>query len=37
MKVRSPTAEEVAKMKDEAGLMSFMYPAQNPELVESLK
>ena len=37
LKVRPPSEEEVKKMKDEAGLISFIYPAQNKQLVEILK
>lgn len=37
LKVRIPTSEEAQKMKDEAGLISFIYPAQNKALVDILK
>ena len=35
-KVNAPTDEEIAKVKDGATLVSFVWPAQNPELVEKL-
>lgn len=35
-KVNSPNEEEISKIKDGATLVSFLYPAQNPELVERL-
>jgi len=35
-KVNPPTEEEITKIKDGATLVSFLYPAQNPELVERL-
>ena len=36
LKVRSPTLEEVKLMKENANLISFLYPAQNKELVDRL-
>ncbi|XP_002738525.1 NAD(P) transhydrogenase, mitochondrial-like [Saccoglossus kowalevskii] len=36
LKVRAPTLEEVEKLKDKAHLLSFIYPAQNEELVQKL-
>ena len=36
LKVRAPTAEEVGKMKPGSNLISFIYPAQNSELVDEL-
>lgn len=35
-KVNAPTDEEIALIKDGATLISFIWPAQNPELVEKL-
>lgn len=35
-KINSPNEDEVAKIKDGTTLVSFLYPAQNPELVERL-
>ncbi|MFQ6370735.1 Re/Si-specific NAD(P)(+) transhydrogenase subunit alpha [Shewanella sp. YIC-542] len=35
-KVNAPTEEEIAKIKDGATLVSFIWPAQHPELVEKL-
>ncbi|MDF0533154.1 Re/Si-specific NAD(P)(+) transhydrogenase subunit alpha [Shewanella yunxiaonensis] len=35
-KVNAPTDEEIAKIKDGATLVSFIWPAQNAELVEKL-
>jgi len=35
-KVRAPTAEEVALMREGQTLISFVWPAQNPELMQSL-
>lgn len=35
-KVRGPTAEEVALMREGSTLISFIWPAQNPELMEQL-
>jgi NAD(P) transhydrogenase subunit alpha len=35
-KVRAPTAEEVALMHEGQTLISFLWPAQNPELMQSL-
>jgi len=37
LKVNAPTLEEVASMKDGATLISFISPAQSPELLEALK
>ncbi|MEE2644959.1 MAG: Re/Si-specific NAD(P)(+) transhydrogenase subunit alpha [Myxococcota bacterium] len=37
LKIAPPTLEEVELMKDGARLISFIWPAQNPELVELLK
>ena len=37
LKVNPPTLEEVASMKDGATLISFISPAQSPELLEALK
>lgn len=36
-KVRAPEAGEVAQARDGQILISFLYPAQNPELLESLR
>ncbi|KAG0729165.1 NAD(P) transhydrogenase, mitochondrial [Chionoecetes opilio] len=36
LKVRQPSAEEVSLFKDGSSLISFMYPAQNKELLEQL-
>ena len=36
-KVRAPSAEEVAQLKAGTTLVSFIWPAQNPELMELLK
>jgi len=36
-KVRAPSAEEVGLLKEGQTLISFVWPAQNPELMESLK
>uniref|UniRef100_A0A0G4GI47 NAD(P) transhydrogenase, mitochondrial n=1 Tax=Chromera velia CCMP2878 TaxID=1169474 RepID=A0A0G4GI47_9ALVE len=36
VKVRGPTKEDIEEMKKGAALMSFLYPAQNPDLVEAL-
>ncbi len=36
-KVRAPSAEEVALLKQGQTLISFIWPAQNPELMEKLK
>jgi len=33
-KVRAPSGEEVGKLKEESGLISFIYPAQNQDLVD---
>jgi NAD(P) transhydrogenase subunit alpha len=35
-KVRAPTAEEIALMKPGTTLISFIWPAQNPELLQQL-
>lgn len=35
-KVNAPTDEEMARMKQGATLVSFIWPAQNPELVQKL-
>ncbi|MCL4721257.1 MAG: Re/Si-specific NAD(P)(+) transhydrogenase subunit alpha, partial [Gammaproteobacteria bacterium] len=35
-KVRAPTAEEIALMKPGTTLISFVWPAQNPELMQQL-
>jgi NAD(P) transhydrogenase subunit alpha len=35
-KVRAPSAEEVARMRAGQTLISFVWPAQNPELMQSL-
>src|SRR6185503_5869956 len=35
-KVRAPTAQEVARMRAGQTLISFIWPAQNPELMQSL-
>ncbi|WP_417761450.1 Re/Si-specific NAD(P)(+) transhydrogenase subunit alpha [Shewanella sp.] len=35
-KVNAPTEEEIGQIKDGATLVSFIWPAQNPELVEKL-
>ncbi len=35
-KVRGPSAEEVALVRDGSTLISFIWPAQNPELMEQL-
>ncbi len=35
-KVRAPSAEEVALIRDGSTLISFIWPAQNPELMEQL-
>ncbi|MBI4989949.1 MAG: Re/Si-specific NAD(P)(+) transhydrogenase subunit alpha [Rhodocyclales bacterium] len=35
-KVRGPSAEEVGLMKEGATLISFIWPAQNPELMQQL-
>ncbi|MCE1237456.1 MAG: NAD(P)(+) transhydrogenase (Re/Si-specific) subunit alpha, partial [Hyphomicrobiales bacterium] len=36
-KVRAPSADEVTQLKEGTTLISFIWPAQNPELMESLK
>ncbi|MCY9874350.1 Re/Si-specific NAD(P)(+) transhydrogenase subunit alpha [Vibrio barjaei] len=36
LKVNAPTDEEIAFLKDGASLVSFVWPAQNPELMEKL-
>ena len=35
-KVNAPNEEEISKIKEGATLVSFLYPAQNPELVNRL-
>jgi NAD(P) transhydrogenase subunit alpha len=35
-KVRAPTAEEIAAMKPGSTLLSFIWPAQNPQLMQQL-
>ncbi|HTH16440.1 MAG TPA: Re/Si-specific NAD(P)(+) transhydrogenase subunit alpha [Magnetospirillum sp.] len=35
-KVRAPSLEEVAQMKEGTTLISFIWPAQNPELMDAL-
>jgi len=35
-KVRPPAIEEVGQMREGGTLLSFLYPAQNPELLEAL-
>jgi H+-translocating NAD(P) transhydrogenase subunit alpha len=35
-KINPPNDEEISKIKDGATLVSFLYPAQNPDLVEKL-
>ncbi len=37
LKVRPPSIDEARMLNDESGLISFIYPAQNKELVEVLK
>lgn len=36
LKVRQPSPEEVALFKDGGSLISFMYPAQNKDLLNQL-
>ena len=36
LKVRSPSSEEVGKLKKGSNLISFLYPAQNKELLDQL-
>merc|ERR1711887_310087 len=36
LKLRQPGLEEVALLRDEATLYSFLYPGQNPDLVKAL-
>lgn len=36
LKVRSPTTEEVKLLKEGANLISFLYPAQNKDLINTL-
>ncbi|XP_078600672.1 NAD(P) transhydrogenase, mitochondrial-like [Branchiostoma floridae x Branchiostoma japonicum] len=36
LKVRAPSTEEVGQLKDGAHLISFLYPAQNQELIDLL-
>ncbi len=35
-KVRAPIAEEIAKMREGTALIGFIWPAQNPELMQQL-
>ncbi len=35
-KVRAPSIDEVARMREGATLVSFLWPAQNPQLMEAL-
>ncbi|MCT2538204.1 Re/Si-specific NAD(P)(+) transhydrogenase subunit alpha [Aquibacillus koreensis] len=35
-KLNSPNEEEIAKMKEGATIVSFIYPRQNPEIIKSL-
>jgi NAD(P) transhydrogenase subunit alpha len=37
LKVNPPTLEEVSSLKEGATLISFLWPAKNPELVEKLR
>ena len=37
LKVRAPTEEEVLRLKPGATIVSFLWPAQNPGLVEALR
>ena len=37
VKVRPPTTDEAASLKSGSTLISFLYPAQNPQLVETLR
>merc|ERR1712032_272659 len=36
LRLRQPSLEEVALLRDEATLYSFLYPGQNPDLVKAL-
>merc|ERR1711962_1157850 len=36
LKLRQPSLEEVALLRDEATLYSFLYPGQNPDLIDEL-
>merc|ERR1712168_978227 len=36
LKLRQPSLEEVALLRDEATLYSFLYPGQNPDLIKAL-
>lgn len=36
LKVRAPSSEEVGKLKKGSNLISFLYPAQNSELIDQL-
>ncbi|MEI8345995.1 MAG: Re/Si-specific NAD(P)(+) transhydrogenase subunit alpha, partial [Pseudomonadota bacterium] len=36
IKIRPPSIEEVSKLREGAALISFIYPAQNPELMKKL-
>jgi NAD(P) transhydrogenase subunit alpha len=37
VKVRPPTGDEVARLSDDKTLISFFYPAQNPELLDQAR
>ena len=37
VKVRPPTADEAAALRSGSTLISFLYPSQNPQLVETLR
>jgi H+-translocating NAD(P) transhydrogenase subunit alpha len=37
VKVRPPTVDEVARLSDDKTLISFFYPAQNPELLDQAR
>lgn len=37
LKVRPPTIEEIANLKNDSNLISFFYPAQNKHLIEELQ
>jgi NAD(P) transhydrogenase subunit alpha len=37
LKVRGPTADEVDKLTEGSSLISFLWPAQNPDLIERLR
>merc|ERR1711887_348376 len=36
LKLRQPSLEEVARLRDESILYSFLYPGQNPDLIKAL-